>query len=49
MDRLAIEQPINVFGHTAVTAEQPVITQHPQVTTLSDCLVRRLGHVVGIG
>ena len=49
LDRGAGQEPIHVLRLAAVAAEQPVVTQDPQVARLRDRLVGRLGHLVGIG
>ena len=49
MDRLAIDQPIDVRSAAAVAAEKPVIAHDSQIAGLRDRLVGRFGYVVGIG
>jgi hypothetical protein len=49
VNRLAVEQPVEVRGPAAVAAQQPVIAKNPQVTRAGDRLVGRGRDVVGIG
>jgi hypothetical protein len=49
VDHRAVEQPIQVFGRTAVAAHEPVVTQQPDIPALRDRIVRRLGNRVRVG
>jgi hypothetical protein len=49
VDRGTLKESIYIFSPTAITAQQPVAAEVPQVTNLRCGCVRRLGHVIGIG
>ncbi|GIX05002.1 MAG: hypothetical protein KatS3mg114_0871 [Planctomycetaceae bacterium] len=49
MDRLAIEQPVEVCRLAAVPTEQAMLAEYPQVAGLRDRFVRRRGNLVRIG
>jgi len=44
-----VKKRVTVHGFTDIAAQQAVVFQNPEVASLRDRLVRRLGHRVRIG
>ena len=49
LNRRAAEQPVHVLGLARIAAQQAMVAKNPQIARLGSRLVRRLGHVVGVG